>query len=273
MLESIGEASLAVAAMRHDKAVTLLGQAVRPIYRADDRGIPDHEGSCVLLELNGRKYMVTASHVMESGKIEDSELYVGGENHFIKITGEYLRTPAPAGIQNDPYDFAVWRLSDADVANLGDVAYVGSDNISRGQTSSEGHVYSIIGYPNTKNRSVDKSLRKASSRRWSYFSVPRDGTKAASTMGVSGNEHIFIGYDKHSKDSTGKTVNSVSVRGVSGGAVIDLGRLADPQTLAPDAEFTPRLVAVFIEYHKSSQVTASTKLGVILEVLEQGGHI
>ncbi|CAK1343113.1 Uncharacterised protein [Burkholderia pseudomallei] len=264
---------MAVAAIRHDKAVALLGQAVRPIYRADDRGNPDHEGSCVLLQLNGEKYMVTASHVMEAGKIEDSELYVGGENQFVKVTGEYLRTPAPAGILNDPYDFAVWRLSDADVADLGDVVYVGSDNISRGQTSSDGHVYSIIGYPNTKNRSVDRNLRLASSRRWNYFSVPRDGTKAANVMGVSGSEHIFIGYDKHSKDSTGKTVNSVGLRGVSGGAVIDLGRLTDPQALAPDAEFTPRLVAVFIEYHRSHRVTASTKLGLILEVLEKRGHI
>ncbi|SIT49443.1 putative serine/cysteine peptidase [Paraburkholderia piptadeniae] len=271
-LESIAEASLAVASDRHEKAVATLGPAVRPIYRATNLGNPDHEGSCVLVELNRSRYMVTASHVIEAGRIEYSELYVGGEKIFVRISGETWRTQAPDGVRKDPYDFAIWKLSDDVVQNLGDVVYIGSENMSFGQTSSSGHVYSIIGFPNTRNESIDREQWIASSKPWSYFSVARDGTDAARTMGVDGENHIFIGFDKYSRDSQGRKVKSISPRGVSGGAVIDLGNLGDPHSLAPDARFTPRLVAIFIEYRKTYKVTVATKLGLILKAVEAGQH-
>ena len=273
MIELISEATMAVAGYRHEKAVAALGPAVRPIYRATDLGNPDHEGSCVLVELNGSRYMVTASHVMEAGTVKDSALYIGGENRFVRISGQYCRTPAPDGVMNDPYDFAVWKLSDEDVQSLGNVGYIGSENMSFGQPSSSGHVYSVIGFPNTKNESIDREQQRASSNRWSYFSVARDGTDAARAMGIDGDNHIFIGYDKRSLDAQGRKVNSISPRGVSGGAVIDLGNLGDPQSLAPDARFTPRLVAIFIEYKKTYKVTVATKLGLILKALEAGHHL
>ncbi|NKA73637.1 serine/cysteine peptidase [Ralstonia solanacearum] len=267
MLETIGEAALAVAKTRHAIAVATLADAVRPVYRADDRGQPDHEGSCVLLQLGGTKYALTASHVVEAGKIADSDLYIGGESRFVKISGTCYRSPAPRGILKDHYDFALVTLSDDDISSLGDIKYISEASISKGQTQSDGHVYTVIGYPNTKNKDIDKQLRAVTSNRWNYYSVPRDGTDVSRKIEVDGGEHIFVGYDKRSLDVNGNQVNSIKLKGVSGGAVIDLGRLGAPENLSPDAAFTPRLVALFIEHHPDKQITVATKIGFIIESL------
>jgi hypothetical protein len=55
-------------------------------------------------------------------------------------------------------------------------------------------------------------------------------------------DHIFIGFDaKHSKDCDGNLVNSIAPRGISGGALVDVGNLGDPSNLPKDAECYPLL--------------------------------
>jgi hypothetical protein len=61
---------------------------------------------------------------------------------------------------------------------------------------------------------------------------------------VSGKDHLFIGFDhKRSRTADGRVVNSISPRGISGGAVFDAGNLADPDNLPPDAHMRRRLAA------------------------------
>ncbi|CAB3967382.1 hypothetical protein BCO9919_02726 [Burkholderia cenocepacia] len=273
MLETIGEAFLAVANARHQAAVVALGNAVRPVYRADDRGRPDHEGSCILLHLRNTKYVLTASHVIEAGANCDSNLYIGGERKFVKMSGICYRSPAPDGVLKDRFDFALMPLSDDDISSLGAVNYITEATLSKAQARSKGHVYSVIGYPNTKNRGIDEQRSAAPSNRWSYFSVSRDGTEVSRKIKVDGDQHIFIGYDKYSLDAAGKRVTAVRTKGVSGGAVIDLGRLSDPEALDPEASFTPRLAGLFVEYHKDKRIMVATRIGFILDSLERAGAL
>lgn len=49
--------------------------AVRPIYGSDRSGRAEHIGSCLLIEWQGRYYLVTAAHIVDLA--EKTKLYVG----------------------------------------------------------------------------------------------------------------------------------------------------------------------------------------------------
>ena len=51
--------------------------SVRPIYGSTEHGKPYHIGSCVLIEIDKKKYLVTAGHVIDHNKT--TTLYVSGK--------------------------------------------------------------------------------------------------------------------------------------------------------------------------------------------------
>jgi hypothetical protein len=56
---------------------------------------------------------------------------------------------------------------------------------------------------------------------------------------------------------------------MSGGAVIDLGKIADPAALA--AECYPLLGGLFIEFHPDHGAIVATRLGPILQAIRDIG--
>ncbi|RJG02272.1 hypothetical protein [Noviherbaspirillum sedimenti] len=244
-------------------------EAIRPIYCSTAQGTPVHEGSCVLLKIDGKHVLLTASHVIDAHKINDTTLYVGGEHSLLKIEGEFWATEAKAGNRlKDRYDFAAYLMPDKFVTDMGNVQYISQDEIAPDRTDHHGRLYSIIGYPNTKNKSIDRKNYSVQSIRWHYFSTHQDSPDLLKKLSVTGEDHIFVGYDrKQSKDSNGILVGSVSTRGVSGGAVFDLGNFANPTNYARDVKCTPRLAGIFIEFHHEHHATVTTKIGVILKAL------
>ncbi|MBB1632466.1 hypothetical protein [Cupriavidus sp. UME77] len=264
---------LKLAALRHEHAHQLMGKAVRPIYYVDMDGYPLHEGSCVLVEIDEEKYVITASHVIDASTKHDSALYIGGADSLVEISGgDYLRSPRSGDNANDdPYDFAVWKGSAQAIAALGDLPYISSRQFSLAPSTAAGNVYSVFGYPTTKNRFRQRKQRRVKSQLWHYYSVTRDGAKAAEKMGVDGVHHIFIGYDKHSKWPNGRRIDSLKPQGASGGALIDLGDCSDLESARSDGEFVPKLAGIFIEHH--NKVLISTRIGVILQSLQDAGYI
>lgn len=268
-----GELSVEMGEICLEIAKAQFKQAVRPIYCSTEQGHPVHEGSCVLLVLEGKHVLLTAAHVIDAGMLNDSTLYVGGEHSLLKIEGEFWATEAIAGNRGkDRYDFAAGLMSDEFIRDMGNVQYISLADIAPDRTDHDGRLYSIIGYPNTKNKSIDKKNYSVQSNRWHYFSTHVNSPDLPKKLGVTGEDHIFIGYDKkRSKDSDGRIVGSISPRGVSGGAVFDLGNFADPMTYAPDFKCHPRLAGIFIEFHHQHHATVTTKISVILDSIRASG--
>ena len=77
----------------------------------------------------------------------------------------------------------------------------------------------------------------------------------------------------------GSVVNSISPRGISGGAVFDGGNLADPDNLRPNAHMWRRLAAIVIEYHPEHNRIVTTRVRLILDFIAErlstrvGGHV
>lgn len=244
-----------------DNGTTQFISAIRPIYGSTESGEPDHMGTCILLDIKNNKYLLTAAHILDNN--EYSSLYVGG-NTLVLIENEFNLTKMPqSGRQDDHYDFAWCQLSDDFICKLGDVSFVSEGQISSNHIGCKGKFYLALGYPNTQNKNVSNSKKTVTSNYMSYLSTIKHNKKFCKKLGISGEDHIFLDYSKYSKDSNGLKVSSFAPRGVSGGAIIYVGNIVNPERLES------HLAGMLIEYHKDYQIMLAVKISIVInEILK-----
>lgn len=171
---------------------------------------------------------------------------------------------------DDVYDFAFARLPDPLVAEIGLERFIGEDYISKSVADTLGRTYTCLGYPNSKNRTPPHFDTSVSPVMAAYTSngVPMDrlGQKYRNET------HILIDFNfKYSRDEAGKRVCSIKPNGFSGGAVIDIGRLSDPQSIAEPP--SPMLIGLFIEAHRDKRAIVATRIAPALEAVRRKGLI
>lgn len=228
---------------------------VRPVYVLKPSGIPDQVGSCVLVQMAGRRYVVTAAHIAD--QLASARLYIGGQKEFVEITGQCLTTPKPEGDRNkDHYDFAIWPIPTDAASQLGEVTYIDAKEIAPNRHSREGLFYVAYGYPNTRNTFLDVSRYHAPAWAFRHTARSLEDRALARRLGISGDDHLFVSYEKYVSNGLGTRARSVKPKGLSGGALIELdvwssfhgrprGRLAGIILSRPPQKRT-KLVAVKI---------------------------
>ncbi len=95
-IQTINEISRDILNEWSENARARYRDAVRPIYGATGKGDPDHIGSCILLEVDGEQFLLTAAHVLDHN--QNTSLYLGGDE-LILLQFEALATIAPSGIE------------------------------------------------------------------------------------------------------------------------------------------------------------------------------
>ncbi|MER9145654.1 hypothetical protein NKH92_23610 [Mesorhizobium sp. M0871] len=168
--------------------------AVRPIYGATENGTPNHIGSAVLFAIRGMKLLLTAAHVIDANEEMATTVYVGGT---VRTTSK------PNGDRDkDQYDFAVCRLPEEMIAQLG-TGYVTEGDITT--EVQAGHLYTAVGFPSSKNRWSDPTTRKTVAKVLSYSSTWRFDDQIAKRLAGQGKgeHHVFLGYKKHSRSDEG----------------------------------------------------------------------
>ena len=251
-----------------ERAAERFLSAVRPIYGATKNGDPNHIGSAVLLDIRGMKLLLTAAHVVDANEEMTTTLYIGGaEGRFVEIKSQFRLTSRPDGDRNkDQYDFAVGRLSEEMIAQLG-TGYVTEGDIAT--KVQPGHLYTAVGFPNSKNRWSDPKTKKTVAKGFRYSSTCRFNDKIAKRLADHGRgeHHIFLGYNKQSRSEEGIQVSSVAPRGLSGGAIIDAGRPSDLRVFREEIAPVPRLIGMTVERWKDHQVLVGTRMSVILRMI------
>jgi len=245
------------------------GSAVRPIYGSDDRRLATHIGSAILLKVHGTPLIITAAHVIDVN--EQMALYVAGTKCLVPLEATFTITGRPpSGRTDDRYDFAVAKLSPATSSALGNVGYIKDDELLLHDAPTQGHLHVVLGYPNSKNKRIDHVSRVVRSELWKYGGIAGRDEVLQTKLKISGEDHLFIGFDsRHSRAADGSLVNSISPRGISGGAVCDAGNLADAENLRPDAQMQQRLAAIVIEYHADRSQILATRLRVALDAIAE----
>ncbi|MGX9144671.1 trypsin-like peptidase domain-containing protein [Mesorhizobium sp. 128a] len=246
-----------------ERAKLQFREAVVPIYGSKANGRPVHIGSAVLLHLNGVKVLLTAAHIIDANVF--TTLYVGSGKKLRPIVGEFTATGAPNGRDHDHYDFAFYEVPKELADNL-DGRFIGLEEISRSARLDQGRYYTALGYPNSKNRKYDPLRNSVKARLFSYSSIHKVYPEVATKLPAAGEHHIFLTYDKRSRDNDGTVVDSTKLKGMSGGAVIDVGRPTDLGVFSSGELPAPLLAGIVIEL-KKEKVLLAVQMAVILPVM------
>jgi len=247
-----------------------VARAVLPIYCATKSGRPEHLGSCVLIKWKGRRLLVTAAHVIDANKVTSLHIPVRGQ--LQKLEGSGMATTAPGGMRDrDRYDFGLIEMSQQLTGDLGDIRYVQEHELAL-QIVPQGRGYMAFGYPNSQNKTIktiNHAMRTITPRRFSYGGpLVRNAVVSAKQSPLSLVHHLRMKYDKRSRTVEGDVVQSIDPKGISGGALFDLGRLLEtPDSSSIGSRF--RLAGILIERLRKEKVIIATKIETVLSVLSQ----
>jgi hypothetical protein len=242
--------------------------SVRPIYRnisALDRR-PMHIASCLLLNIDGTPVVSTAAHVIDH--LRESPLYIGGSlgAGLVPIIGGRIRsTSAPGGDRNsDHFDSAFWEPPPSTVAAMGKVEFLSASRLSRA-LPAPGKLYTAIGYPVSRNKqAIDHAANSITTRISMYTANVETMPGLATKLGVSGAEHFFLRFEKRAFTGDGASTNTFGARGLSGGALLDLGDFTSPESYSRDPRGSALLSGMVIEYYKGDRALVAVRIGEIV---------
>ncbi len=242
--------------------------SVRPVYRNSEKDkLVEHVGSCLLLDIDGSSCIVTAAHIMDQAAV--GPLYVAGRprTHLVPIIGGTVMTTLmpETGRNADPIDLAFWLPPAAAIDALGTVDFLDASRVSYGVQPSKVRLYTAFGYPLSRNKKrIDHKQRSISTGISMYTADVENIPELATKLGVSGDGHLFLRFSKHSFDADGAHANTFGPRGLSGGALLDLGEFMSAESFERDPARSALLGGMIIEYHAEHDALVAVRIEVVI---------
>jgi hypothetical protein len=236
------------------------GSAVRAIYGRRKRGVaPTYIGSCVLLSVNGTRFLVTAGHVTDHAK--ETTLHVAGDKELVPLSFDAGLTTIPEMRRDkDVHDFSVCALSDVMQKELGDVRYITEKEMYKTAPAGPNRLRMVMGYPTSKNkRGIDNPRMRIGGSLWHYVSL--------APVKDPDSDHLSIEFDhKESMNPDGIGTHSLSPNGASGGAMFDLGKFDDPERLGKPAHCEAKLIGILTDYWSKHKLIVAISVKPVLDV-------
>jgi len=237
---------------------------VSPLYVADKHGRPTLIGSGVLMQINQKRFLLTAGHVLDWNK--DTTFYApDDDNTLIELTspsGTKIVPPQHDRI-HDHLDVAFIELETKYFTGLSSYKFLEIVNANGNDAPNTRKLYGFIGYPSSKAK-ARTDISKVRPIPFLYYSRSIDH-REYEQLGFSPRSHVIIRFDPEKvRSSDGNVHRFPSPYGMSGGGVWLLADLSGPLKAE---SFEPTLVGIATEYHKDEGILVSTKLSVLFEML------
>jgi hypothetical protein len=262
-LEDLAQARIHESAPR---AVAEFKASVRPIYGLEDNRLA-HVGTCLLLNIDGSRVVSTAAHVVDN--LAESPLFVGGliGSHPLHLQAKFRGTSAPGGDRRqDHFDSAYCVLAENEAEALGGVEFLGASRISHNRAPTNGRVYTAFGYAISRNKnSINHPDRSITNRLSMYTGQVVDLPAVAAKLPHAGQTHLAIHFDRYAYTTDGDRMNAFGPRGLSGGALLDLGDFTSPSAYAPDGSHRAALSGMLIEHWTHEKVMIAVRIEAIVE--------
>jgi hypothetical protein len=237
--------------------------AVRVCYGVDKRDKPDAFGTCFLLRVQGRQFLVTAAHVIDENK--HTSIYVAGRENLVLLESSFLATNLVDGSRlKDHYDFAFTELNAQQCIDLGVEDSIDISAASGNQAPPDKRVYLALGFPASKQKALWETKNTLLTVPLKFWNTGTERPDLCEQLKISADTHLFIGYAKHVKSVDGTTQTAVKPQGASGGILVDLGQI-DIDKLTPESPCTGLLAGVLIEHHKDHKAIIAVKIQLVLE--------
>ena len=241
-------------------------QAVRPIYGASERSEPFHIGSCMLFKVAKYHFFITAAHVIDWS--QKTSLYIGGQESLLPINGECYKTSPVGGDQaNDKFDIAFMEIDTETLKEIGNVRFLLPNEIDPDDIGKRGHVYLALGYPNTRNKKLDRYNKRVKLKPYVYFSTPLNSS-VYTALGVSDHSHLLIDFKKMKvKNDTGERMIAPDPLGISGGGLRRLNDFTQINSYVSKKR-NEKLVGILIEWHRTKGIIMAIRVSCVVEALK-----
>src|SRR6478735_10128056 len=175
------------------KTAEELSQFVLPLFVPDDRHErPDRAGSCVLVRVFDRHFVVTARHVF--GSLDRQTFFLGRQGaRLIEFT-----VPGIYTVNGPPEDdVAVIPLSDTQLSRMTGLAFI-TEQFVEGEGDPPpfpGDEYIVFGFPDSNSQfKPDRRLKDIKQNSF-YFQTVAKPPEVAARVGCSLESHMFLKFD------------------------------------------------------------------------------
>jgi len=226
-----------------DVEIDRLRRSVIPVIGADERMRPRLVGSAVALEHRRGKVLVTAAHVL-SDNASSPLFFFGADGNS--------RALSPDFIVSAKHDIAARVLSEAELGALSHIPFLPQQMIGRPAPVGETFYASVVGYPASAAKRVDRSTLETPMEAYSNFA----------TESMDGGISVLFGKKDGARGLTGH-VTPPDPFGKSGGAIFGFtvsGRNVVP--LQPT-----RLVGFATRWKRLNNRIEGTGAGALLALL------
>lgn len=237
-----------------------------PVYRMDEREIPDHLASAILVEHEGSNCLVTAAHVFDESPCN---LYLITVNGPVAIEGTLHSTGNSAERKLDKIDIAVLKLKESTVKNLSGVSFLPSRYLEQGVIAPKKRdFYLSFGYPNSKQGKRDTVNHKVIQNPAPIGCLAQDLRQYA-RVGANPRFNLVLGYFRkrivHSND---RVQLGPFPRGMSGCGIWGVGALSQYISISYE-DWEPKLSGIFIEFHAPENAILVTQSWVVMNLLRK----
>jgi len=247
--------------------------SIRAILASEGGKSPRIIGSCMLMRVDGRDYVVTAAHIAD--ELESHALYISGTvgAALVQLVGVIRKTsPPPTGRRADKIDVAFWEINEQNIKGLGDVEFIEESQCSKNRAPVKNRFYLAAGYPFSRNKrnvnNVSRSIKTSLSK---YIAELTENPAVADEYGVSGDKHLFLQFHKFSETDYGEKQTTFSPVGLSGGPLIDLGNFASFERYIGAPDDTGYIAGMTIERISAQNVLVAVRIQVIFEAIRKHG--
>jgi hypothetical protein len=266
IVQSLEEAAQARIQECAPRAMADFKPSVRPIYGLLDGRRLTHIGSCLLLEIDGKRVVSTAAHIADN--LVATPLFVGGlvGTRPVLLLGKFRTTTPPGDNRRlDHFDCAYCEISAGDAAALGAVKFLSESRTSHNRAPPQSRVYTAFGYAVSRNKkSIDRRTRSIANLVSMYTGHVVEVPALAAKLPRSGEAHLLLNFEKQAYTADGERINAFGPIGLSGGALLDLGDFTTPAIYAPNSQHRATLSGMLIEHWEEHQVMVGVKIGYIV---------
>ena len=226
---------------------------ILPLVGADGEGLPEPIGTGILLEVDDKVFLLSATHVFTDN--QETTIYYPAKTGFSMLRGERV------GGSRDKEDVCWMLLSGEIVADISsNFKPVPVGMVDMNDVTKKGDLYMLTGFPEELLR-IDLEKRKFNHRIHTYTAMPVD-KRIYRKCGAKMISHIVIKHSKKkAKRSSGKKVKSTDLHCMSGGAV---WKFLGPENSIKGVPAV-RLVGVTIEKHDIWGAAVVTRINYVIE--------
>jgi len=215
---------------------------------------PDLFASSVVIKLEQKYYLITASHVIIQIITTDNSLTIGVNGKYIPISGEFIYSYESG---KDNFDIAYIELNNQFIAEY-EIRFLEHRRLLLNSTPESCDIAFIHGYPNSKNKQK-KALWNTTlfrAKTYTYAGIIKNDFSKWSDLGKKKENHTCMSYSKKTNGNA-----PLNPTGLSGG-----GLWIVPNILKADDFY---LDSISIEYYEKKSVVFATKMKQIISFIKE----